>query len=69
MPTTIQVEDPTINLLKKLKEKEKARSYDEIIIQLFKKRTKESMAGALARKKKYSTIEILRGMRDERDRY
>ena len=68
MATTIQVKEPTFEMLKREKERSKASSYDEAIRLLFKKSAEKSMAGALARKKTYSTEELLKGLRDEDDR-
>jgi predicted CopG family antitoxin len=49
MTTTIQVSDTTKQLLEKLKEKEHARSYDEVIKDLAEKkmRIKKSMFGSV----------------------
>ncbi len=68
MVTTVQVEDGTLKLLKQLKQETNSKTYDEVIQVLSKKRFK-SMAGALAGKKKYTSDEILKGLRDERDRF
>jgi len=68
LTTTIQVEDSTIEVLKRIKKRENATSYDETIRKLLNNTVKGSMAGALARKKNYSKTELLKGLRDERDR-
>ena len=67
--TTIQVQRSTLELLRKTKERAKADSYDETIRFLYKKGSKASTAGALARKKSYSKAEILKGLRDRNDRF
>ena len=69
MVTTIQVDEKTILLLKKLKEHLEASSYDEAITKMAIKHMtpKKSMAGSL---KKYypkglSREEILKDLRDK----
>lgn len=49
MSTTIQISNTTKQMLEQLKEKENAKSYDEIITALMKKHTKlpKSMFGTL----------------------
>jgi hypothetical protein len=69
MPTTIQVDEKTLLLLKKLKEQLVAASYDEAITKLAMQRTKgESMAGSLKKylKKGETTQNILRELQKER---
>jgi len=68
MVTTIQVQENTLELLKKTKKREGSSSYDETILALFRKSSKKSMAGALSKKKKYSRKELLVGIRDKFDR-
>jgi len=68
LTTTIQIDNSTIEALKRIKKREKASSYDEAIKKLLSITVKGSMAGALARKKNYSKKELLKGLRDERDR-
>ncbi len=71
MVTTIQVDEKTILILKKLKEVLAASSYDEAITKIAIKhiRSEKSMAGSL---KKYtgklSKKEILEDLRDKNDR-
>ncbi len=71
MVTTIQVDEKTILLLKKLKAELAASSYDEAITKIAIKhiKPKESMAGSL---KKYtgelSRKDILKDLRDKNDR-
>ena len=68
MPTTVQVEESTKQLLDEIKRREHVSSYNEIIKRLAKERSKipDSMFGALGKAK--SMKEILRGLRDEGDR-
>ena len=70
MVTTIQLNENTLRLLKKLKEEVEAKSYEEVIKKIIMERTKkESMAGYLG--KKYGLLsrkEILKGLRDKYDR-
>ena len=71
MVTTIQVDEKTILLLKKLKEELAASSYDEAITKIVIKhiKPKESMAGSLGKYfGKLSRREILKGLRDKNDR-
>ena len=67
MPTTIQIHEETLELLKKLRKPIKASSYDEVIVDIIKKATKptDSLYGFLGKK---SMKEILRGLRDEENR-
>ncbi|HLC79338.1 MAG TPA: hypothetical protein VJG83_02810 [archaeon] len=66
--TTIQVKDYTAMRLRKIMERTKAASYDEAISRLIETRHKKSMAGALGHGKKWTTEEILHGLRDKVDR-
>jgi len=66
--TTIQINNGTLNMLRKIKDRTSASSYDETIIKLIKGQTIDSMAGALARKKNYSHEEITKCLRDKFDR-
>lgn len=66
MPTTIQVDNETLELLKKFKNSLSADSYNEVINSIIKGGSKKSMYGALGKEK--SMKNILRGLRDERDR-
>ena len=68
MTTTIQIENPTKELLNELKKNFQSKTYDEVIRTLVRKKTK-SMYGVLAKNKKISTKEIMEGLRDKRDRY
>ena len=67
MVTTIQVNERTLLLLKKLKEELKAQSYDEAITKLAIKQTKEkSMAGSLAKYYKNTPLKrILKDLQEE----
>jgi len=74
MVTTIQVQDTTLLLLKKLKEETKAASYDETITKIAIARThKESFAGYLApylgKKSLKVMLKGLKKMRRESDRF
>ena len=69
MPSTIQVEKDTMELLKNLKNAYKTKTYDDVINQLVRKKVSPSMFGKLAKKKKYTMKEILKGLRDESDRF
>ncbi len=66
MPTTIQVDERTLKILKKAKEETHSSSYDEAINKIVAMRTKESLGGYLGRK---PVKEILKGLRDEKDRF
>lgn len=68
MVSTIQVQDSTLELLKREKKNLQAESYDEVIQKKLRENVQKSMAGVLARKKFYSKAELLRGLRDETDR-
>lgn len=70
MTTTIQLNENTLLLLKKLKEEVEAKSYEEAIKKIIIERTKkEVMAGYLGKKYgKLSRKEILKGLRDKNER-
>lgn len=72
MVTTIQVDEKTILLLKKLKQQLEAVSYDEAITRLAVKhmRPKKSMAGSLRKylKNKETADDIIKELQDERRR-
>ncbi len=65
MTTTIQIQDQTLELLKKVKEETNSSSYDEAIKRIIL-RKKESFFGYLGKKTKK---EILEGLRDKSDRF
>ncbi|MBI2672019.1 hypothetical protein HYX16_03745 [Candidatus Woesearchaeota archaeon] len=66
MTTTIQIQNKTLGLLKKVKEETKSSSYDEAINKIVIKRLKEvSLAGFLGKRTKEW---ILKDLRDESDR-
>ena len=72
MVTTIQVDEKTILLLKKLKEQFEASSYDEAITKIAIKHMKpqKSMAGSLAKYfKNYSTEKMIKEMQAERRKF
>jgi hypothetical protein len=72
MVTTIQVDEKTILLLKKLKEELAASSYDEAITKIVIKyiKPKESMAGSLRKYyKNYSREEMVKELKMERRKF
>ena len=66
MPTTIQINSETLDLLKKFKDSLNAESYDDVINKVLRGGVKKSMYGALGKEK--SMKNILRGLSDESDR-
>ena len=68
MVTTIQVNENTLLLLKKLKEEMNAKSLDETIIKMNSQRKKgKSMAGSLKKYyKNYSTEKMVKELQEER---
>ena len=66
MPTTIQIENETLDLLKRFKNNLNVDSYNDVINAILKGGIKKSMYGALGKEKNMKSI--LRGLRDERDR-
>lgn len=66
MPTTIQIDNETLDLLKRFKSSLDVQSYNEVINTILKGGIKKSMYGALGKEK--SMKKILRGLRDEGDR-
>jgi len=66
--TTIQIEDPTKELLNELKKNFHSKTYDQVINALARKKTK-SMYGKLAKGKKISIAEMMKGLRDKSDRF
>ncbi|MDO8339536.1 MAG: hypothetical protein Q7T16_02665 [Candidatus Burarchaeum sp.] len=67
--STVQLRVQTIAMLKELRKKEKASSYDDIISHLVRKKAApKSMRGSLQKYFK-SREEALKGLRDEHDRY
>ena len=69
MTTTIQIQNETAELLKKEKEKKHAKSYDEVIVGLFRKKGRKSLAGALGGGRHYTREEILKDLRNKVDRF
>ncbi len=65
--TTIQVEKPTKELLNNLKKSFHSKTYDEVIQKLAKKKTK-SIYGKLAKGINIPAKEMLKELRDKRDR-
>ncbi len=67
MTTTVQIQDETLELLKKVKEETNSHSYDEAIRKIVLLRVKEpSKAGYLSA---YSRKDNYKGVRDKRDRF
>ena len=66
--TTIQVENPTKELLNELKKSFNSKTYDEVIQNLVRKKTK-SMYGKFSKGQKVSTAAMLKGLRDKSDRF
>jgi len=67
MPTTIQINERTLQLLKKLKAELDVSSYDEVIVKIASGQSnKKSLAGFLGKMPKEK---ILKDLRDENDRY
>ena len=66
MPTTIQIGERTLKILKKVKEETHASSYDEAINKIIVTTKKASLAGYLGKK---SIKEIMKDLRDEKDRF
>ena len=69
--TTIQLNERTLFLLKKLKEQMNASSYDEVINKKISRDEVKSFAGFLGkyRIKKMSRKDILKDLRDKHDRF
>ena len=66
MTTTVQIQDETLKLLKKIKDETHSSSYDEAIKKVVAMRVQESFAGYL---KKYATKDPYKGVRDKHDRF
>ena len=67
MPTTIQIEEHTLKILKKIKDETHSSSYDEAINKIVTSRLKkQSLAGYLGRE---SIKEILKDLREENERF
>ncbi len=71
MATTIQIDEKTLLLLKKLKEELEASSYDETIVKMaMKQRKPSSMAGSLKKYMGKNTLaDVLKNHRDKNDRF
>ena len=65
--TTIQVENPTKELLNELKKNYNSKTYDEVINALVSRKTR-SMYGGLGKGKKVSASEMIKGLREKNDR-
>lgn len=67
MTTTIQIDERTLEMLKKIKDETDASSYDDAINKIIADRLKkESLAGYLGRK---PLKDILKGLREKHDRF
>ena len=66
--TTIQVENPTKELLNELKRNYNSKTYDEVIRALLSRKTK-SMYGKLAKGKNVPAANMVKGLRDKNDRF
>ena len=67
MVTTIQINEKTLLLLKKIKEETKSSSYDEAINKMTIEHVrKKSLAGFLG---KITRTEILKNLRDKHERF
>ncbi|HIH11324.1 TPA: hypothetical protein HA241_03985 [Candidatus Woesearchaeota archaeon] len=67
MTTTVQIQDDTLELLKKVKEETKSASYDEAIKKIVLMRVAEkSLGGYLSG---CSSKDNYKGVRDKRDRF
>ena len=66
--TTIQIEGPTKELLNELKKSFNSKTYDDVIQNLVRKKTK-SLYGKLAKGKKVSVAAMVKGLRDKSDRF
>lgn len=66
--TTIQVENPTKELLNELKKNFNSKTYDEVIMALVSRKTK-SMYGKFAKGRKIPFSEAIKGLRDKDDRF
>ena len=65
--TTIQLEEPTKELLNELKKSFHSKTYDEVIQSLVRKKTR-SLYGKLSHGR-VSAAEMLKGLRDKSDRF
>jgi hypothetical protein len=65
--TTIQVENPTKELLNGLKKSLNSKTYDEVIQCLVRAKTR-SMFGKLSKGKNVSAGQMMKGLRDKSDR-
>jgi len=71
MPTTIQIQEPTLKMLKEVKSETNSASYDEAITKLVMGRIKPpAFAGILGSRIKQVKREVaLQGIRDKHDRF
>ena len=70
MVTTIQINDHTLQILKKLKEEINASSYDEAINKMVTRKKKKSLAGSIGKEVgKKTKMEILKNLREKNERF
>ena len=74
MVTTIQVNERTLQLLKKIKDETESASYDEAIVEVIIERSKKesragSLAGFLGKKDRKKIIKELQDERKKGDRF
>ena len=66
MVTTIQINERTLEILKKIKEKTHSYSYDEAINKVVTKLNRVSLAGFLGKR---PMKEVLKDLRDKNERF
>jgi len=66
MKATIQIDEKTLKVLKKIKDETKSSSYDEAINKLVLHQNAESLAGFLG---KQPIKELLKDLRDKNERF
>ena len=64
---TIRVENPTKELLNELKKSFNSKTYDEVIQNLVRAKTR-SMYGKLSKGRRVSAAQMMKGLRDKSDR-
>ena len=66
MITTIQIEGDTMQKLKQLKEQSHAKSFNEVILSLLKKKHPTALYGILHKEDIHA---LLKGLRDKHERF
>ena len=70
MATTIQINQHTLQILKKLKEEINAASYDETINRMITQKKKTSLAGSIGKEVgKKTRREFLKNLREKNERF